>query len=95
MGLGPCRVGLCSNISSFIPIIYKNLSFLPHLILETKIAHRSGFDIKLPQRETFFDCKHEEDQERSVFSRWCKSVAVVYSWNLRKSLYAQTGLFRS
>ena len=42
MGLGPCRVGLCSNVSSFIPIIYKNWSFLPHLILETKIAHHTG-----------------------------------------------------
>jgi hypothetical protein len=41
MGLGPCRVGLCSNIFSFIPIIYKNWSFLPHLILETKIAHHT------------------------------------------------------
>ena len=39
MGLGPCRVGLCSNISSFIPIIYNNWYFLPHLILETKTAH--------------------------------------------------------
>ena len=42
MGLGPFRVGLCSNLSSFIPIIYKNWSFLPHLILETKIAHQNA-----------------------------------------------------
>ena len=41
MDLGPCRVGLCNNISSFMPIISKNWSFLPHLILETKIAHHT------------------------------------------------------
>jgi hypothetical protein len=45
MGLGPCRVGLCNNISSFMPIMYKNWSFLPYLILETKIAHHSVISI--------------------------------------------------
>ena len=38
MDLGPCTVGLCNNISSFMPIMSKNWSFLPLLILETKKA---------------------------------------------------------